>query len=76
MVTAASSGQDNLAQFTIPAVLTGNQAQVVQLAEAFSEEQYHCQGTLLGVMNSDINPEEITNSKVIFKPSDFACAND
>lgn len=32
--------QDNLAQTTIQAVLTGNQAQVVQLAEAFSEEQY------------------------------------
>ena len=32
--------QDNLAQSTIQAVLTGNQAQVVQLAEAFSEEQY------------------------------------
>lgn len=32
--------QDNLAQSTIKAVLEGNQAQVVQLAEAFSEEQY------------------------------------
>jgi len=32
--------QDNLAQNTIQAVLTGNQAQVIQLAEAFSEEQY------------------------------------
>ncbi|WP_238474602.1 DinB family protein [Maribacter algarum] len=32
--------QDNLAQTTIQAVLTGNQAQVIQLAEAFSEEQY------------------------------------
>jgi uncharacterized damage-inducible protein DinB len=33
-------GQDKLAQSTIQAVLTGNQAQVIQLAEAFSEEQY------------------------------------
>lgn len=32
--------QDNLAQTTIQAVLTGNQAQVIQLAEAFSAEQY------------------------------------
>lgn len=35
-----AQAQDNLAQSTIQAVLTGNQAQVVQLAEAFSEEQY------------------------------------
>jgi uncharacterized damage-inducible protein DinB len=35
-----SHAQDNLAQSTIQAVLTGNQAQVIQLAEAFSEEQY------------------------------------
>jgi len=32
--------QDNLAQATIKGVLTGNQGQVVQLAEAFSEDQY------------------------------------
>ncbi|MFS4455798.1 DinB family protein [Maribacter sp. 2304DJ31-5] len=32
--------QDNLAQNTIKGVLAGNQAQVIQLAEAFSEEQY------------------------------------
>lgn len=32
--------QDKLAQSTIQAVLIGNQAQVIQLAEAFSEEQY------------------------------------
>lgn len=32
--------QDNLAQTTIQAVLSGNQDQVIQLAEAFSEEQY------------------------------------
>ena len=32
--------QDNLPQATIQAVLTGNQGQVIQLAEAFSEEQY------------------------------------
>ncbi|MFT6797634.1 MAG: putative damage-inducible protein DinB [Maribacter sp.] len=35
-----SYGQDNLAQSTIQSVLTGNQAQVIQLAEAFSEDQY------------------------------------
>ncbi len=35
-----TQAQDNLAQSTIQAVLTGNQAQVVQLAEAFSEDQY------------------------------------
>lgn len=34
------NAQDNLAQSTVQAVLTGNQAQVIQLAEAFSEEQY------------------------------------
>ncbi len=32
--------QDNLAQSTIQTVLQGNQGQVIQLAEAFSEEQY------------------------------------
>ena len=32
--------QDKLAQATIKGVLTGNQAQVIQLAEAFSEDQY------------------------------------
>ncbi len=32
--------QDNLAQATIQGVLASNQAQVIQLAEAFSEEQY------------------------------------
>ena len=34
------NAQDNLTQTTIQTVLTGNQGQVVQLAEAFSEEQY------------------------------------
>lgn len=38
--TYVMQAQDNLAQSTIQAVLTGNQAQVIQLAEAFSEEQY------------------------------------
>ena len=33
--------QDNLAQTTIKAVLAGNQDQVIQLAEAFSEDQYN-----------------------------------
>jgi len=32
--------QDDLAQATIKGVLAGNQGQVVQLAEAFSEDQY------------------------------------
>lgn len=32
--------QDNLTQTTIQGVLTGNQDQVIQLAEAFSEELY------------------------------------
>lgn len=40
LAMAISYGQDNLTQSTIQAVLAGNQAQVVQLAEAFSEEQY------------------------------------
>jgi len=32
--------QNNLAQATIQGVLQGNQGQVIQLAEAFSEDQY------------------------------------
>ena len=40
MAVAFMYAQDNLAQSTVQAVLTGNQAQVIQLAEAFSEEQY------------------------------------
>lgn len=40
LVTVMSYAQDNLTQSTIQGVLTGNQAQVIQLAEAFSEEQY------------------------------------
>lgn len=32
--------QENLTQTTIQTVLTGTQSQVIQLAEAFSEEQY------------------------------------
>lgn len=40
MASAFTFAQDNLAQSTIQAVLTSNQAQVIQLAEAFSEEQY------------------------------------
>ncbi len=32
--------QENLTQSTIQGVLTGNQGQVISLAEAFSEEQY------------------------------------
>ena len=39
-VTAITYAQDNLTQRTIQGVLTQNQGQVVQLAEAFSEEQY------------------------------------
>ena len=40
MATSLTFGQDNNTQSTIQAVLTGNQSQVIQLAEAFSEEQY------------------------------------
>ncbi len=40
MVVSLTYAQDKLAQSTIQAVLTGNQSQVIQLAEAFSEEQY------------------------------------
>ena len=37
---AITHAQDNLPQTTINGVLSGNQGQVIQLAEAFSEEQY------------------------------------
>ncbi len=40
-----AQAQDKLAQTTIKAVLTGNQNQVIQLAEAFSEEQYNWRPT-------------------------------
>ena len=42
MVMAAgfTFAQENLTQATVQGVLQGNQAQVIQLAEAFSEEQY------------------------------------
>jgi uncharacterized damage-inducible protein DinB len=40
MVVCTTYAQDKLTQGTIKGVLTGNQAQVIQLAEAFSEEQY------------------------------------
>lgn len=40
LITVITYAQDNLAQATIKGVLTGNQGQVVQLAEAFSEDQY------------------------------------
>jgi len=40
MAGGMSYAQDNLTQTTIQGVLTGNQSQVVQLAEAFTEEQY------------------------------------
>lgn len=40
MFAVACYAQDNLTQSTIQGVLTYNQEQVVQLAEAFSEEQY------------------------------------
>ncbi len=36
----STTAQDKLAQTTVQAVLEGNQAQVIQLAEAFSEEQF------------------------------------
>lgn len=40
LVATLANAQDNLTQNTIQAVLQGNQAQVVQLAEAFAEDQY------------------------------------
>lgn len=40
MMAVTCYAQDNLTQSTIQGVLTHNQGQVVQLAEAFSEEQY------------------------------------
>ena len=40
LASGLTYAQDNLAQSTIKGVLTGNQAQVIQLAEAFSEDQY------------------------------------
>lgn len=40
MTTVTCYAQDNLTQSTIQGVLTHNQGQVVQLAEAFSEQQY------------------------------------
>lgn len=40
ITTVITYAQDNLAQNTIKGVLAGNQGQVIQLAEAFSEEQY------------------------------------
>ncbi len=40
MLAVTCYAQDNLTQSTIQTILKGNQAQVVQLAEAFSEEQY------------------------------------
>lgn len=36
----SAQAQDNLTQATIQGVLEGNQGQVIQLAEAFSDEQY------------------------------------
>ena len=40
MATAAIYAQDNLTQTSINGMLTYNQGQVIQLAQAFSEEQY------------------------------------
>jgi uncharacterized damage-inducible protein DinB len=40
MAFTMTYAQDKLAQATVQGVLTGNQAQVIQLAEAFSEELY------------------------------------
>lgn len=40
LLVVATYAQDNLAQSTIKGVLQGNQGQVIQLAEAFSESQY------------------------------------
>jgi len=40
MAAGLTFAQENLTQATVQGVLQGNQAQVIQLAEAFSEEQY------------------------------------
>lgn len=40
LLVVVTYAQDNLAQATIKGVLQGNQGQVIQLAEAFSEDQY------------------------------------
>ncbi|WP_350290588.1 DinB family protein [uncultured Croceitalea sp.] len=40
LLVVVTYAQDNLAQATIQGVLQGNQGQVIQLAEAFSEDQY------------------------------------
>ncbi|HEA20714.1 hypothetical protein LCGC14_0784910 [marine sediment metagenome] len=40
-IALSGYAQDNLTQSTIQAVLTQNQDQVVQLAEAFTDEQYN-----------------------------------
>lgn len=40
LLVVVTYAQDNLAQTTIKGVLQGNQGQVIQLAEAFSEDQY------------------------------------
>ena len=40
LVSSLSFGQEELTQNTIKTVLTGNQSQVVQLAEAFPEDKY------------------------------------
>lgn len=40
VISTITYAQDNLAQSTIQGVLASNQGQVIQLAEAFSEEQY------------------------------------
>ncbi|MEM6864876.1 MAG: DinB family protein [Bacteroidota bacterium] len=40
LICLTAVGQDTMVQQTIKGILTQNQGQVVQLAEAFSEEQY------------------------------------
>ncbi|MFX0557380.1 DinB family protein [Maribacter sp. CXY002] len=40
LAVCTTYAQEKLTQGTIKGVLTGNQAQVIQLAEAFSEDQY------------------------------------
>jgi len=40
LVSSLSFGQEEITQNTIKSVLTGNQSQVVQLAEAFPEDKY------------------------------------
>lgn len=34
---------------------------------------YKCQGDLLGTLFTEIQPNEISNSKILYRPKDFSC---